>query len=89
MPSMRSRRIPRARRHRPHHTRRRRTQLLHLLAAIHGWSDESWPRERDAAIAAYLGPEHETAAKQGHAVLTAEVDRWTLRLSRQRTLERA
>ena len=56
--------------------------LLHLLAAIHDWSDDDWPRERDAANAAYLSAEHESAAKRGHAVLTAEIDRWTLRLSR-------
>ena len=63
--------------------------LLHLLAAIHDWSEEDWPRERDAANAEYLSPEHETAAKQGHAALNAEIDRWTLRLARRRTLERA
>ena len=50
--------------------------LMHLLARLDGWKDDSWARERDAAIMKYLGPHHEAAAAQGVAVLVDEVAEW-------------
>lgn len=50
--------------------------LMHLLARLDGWKDETWERERDVAIGRYLSPHHEAAAAQGIAVLVDEVAEW-------------
>ena len=50
--------------------------LIHLLAALGGWTDETWQAERDAAIATYLSPAHEFAVEQGPVMLDEELRRW-------------
>ncbi len=55
--------------------------LLYLLADVCSWSDDAWDAECGAAIARYLGPDHEAAARRGFATLGDEVDRWERRLS--------
>ena len=58
--------------------------LLHLLARLHGWTDETWAAERDAAIGRYLSPDHEAATERGFTILGEEADRWERRLSQPR-----
>jgi hypothetical protein len=55
--------------------------LIFLLATLHDWPADSWAQERDAAIAHYLGPDHEAAVEQGFAVLGEEIDRVERRLA--------
>jgi predicted ATPase/class 3 adenylate cyclase len=55
--------------------------LVHVIAHIRGWTDDTWARECDAAIAEYLHPDHESASRQGHAVLAAEIEAWEHRLA--------
>ena len=50
--------------------------LIHLLATLHAWGDETWNHQRAAAIGHYLSPEHEPLVEQGSATLADEVDRW-------------
>jgi Bacterial transcriptional activator domain len=58
--------------------------LMHLLASLHGWTDDTWAAERDAAIGRYLSPDHEAAVERCFTTLGEEVDRWERRLSRPR-----
>ena len=50
--------------------------LVYALAAIDDRGPEEWTAGRDAAVAHYLGPEHELAIEHGAAVLDEELDRW-------------
>lgn len=50
--------------------------LVYALAAIEDWRPDEWTAGRDAAVASYLGPEHELATEHGAAVLDDELDRW-------------
>jgi predicted ATPase/class 3 adenylate cyclase/DNA-binding SARP family transcriptional activator len=59
--------------------------LIYLLARVRGWTDESWRTDCDAAIAQYLGPDHEAAARRGPEVLNLEVDAWEQRLGPRST----
>ena len=55
--------------------------LIYLLATLGCWSDDDWTAQRKGAIARYLAPEHEAAAKRGVATLAEEVERWERRLA--------
>ncbi len=50
--------------------------LTFLLSKLEGWTDDSWDRSRDRAIGRFLSEDHHRVAKQGTAVLAAEVERW-------------
>ena len=54
--------------------------LVYLLARARGWTSREWEAERDAAIAKYLHPDHESATRRGTAVLNDEIAAWEHRL---------
>jgi hypothetical protein len=50
--------------------------LIYVLARVRGWTNDTWAHDCNAAIVEYLDPAHEAAAREGPAVLAAEIEGW-------------
>jgi hypothetical protein len=56
--------------------------LMYVLAGVRGWSPETWASQCSVAIFEYLDPTHETATREGPAILSAEIEAWERRLAK-------
>jgi hypothetical protein len=48
---------------------------------VRGWTNDTWAHDCNTAIVEYLDPAHEAAAREGPAVLAAEIEAWEQQLT--------